>query len=87
MTELGKSEAMLSGENAQLKHDLALVENLNEKAFLDILSLNRKLNHARETGEKSKNKVSRLEGDRTVLIIWMFILVLVTNSITFAVVY
>jgi len=87
MTELGKSEALLSGENAQLKHDLAVTENLNEKLSRDITFLSRKLKYALKIDEESKDRVATLEGDKTVLIIWMCVLALVTNAITFAVVY
>ncbi len=87
MAEIGKSEALLSGENAQLKHDLAVTENLNEKLVTDVKFLSRKLNYALKVGEESKDRVAVLEGDKTILIIWMFVLALVTNAFTFMVVY
>jgi len=87
MTELGKSEALLKGENATLRRALAVVEHKNELLHEYNNRLNRKLSYATRIGEEHRDRVAVLEGDKTVLIIWMFVLALVTNAITFMVVY
>lgn len=85
--ELGKSEALLKGENATLRRAIAIVEHKNELMHESNRLLNRKLSYATRVGEESKSRIERLEGDKTVLIIWMLVLLLVTNAITFMAVY
>ena len=91
MKTTGKSEALLSGENAQLKHDLTVIENVNhklsEKLSRDITFLYREVNCALKVGEESKDRVAVLEGDKKATIICMFAFTLATNAITFMVVY
>ena len=85
--ELGKSEALLKGENATLRHDLAVVENLNEKLVEDVKYLTRKLNYSNRVRVDSMSRVSALEADKKVLVISMVVFVLVVNVITFMVGY